>query len=53
MTSVKIQVKNTGSEDWPADTNLYLVDYSQVSPFLDEKIKVPVGHCTSESNRPE
>ena len=50
---LKIQAKNNGTEDWPAQTKLYLVDYTKVSPFPDGKTFLDVGHCTAEDNRPE
>jgi hypothetical protein len=51
--NIRIPTKNSGTDDWPPETNLYLVDYTKVSPFLDRKTSIEVGHCSSNSNRPE
>lgn len=32
-TMIKFTTINRGSEEWPATTNLYLVDYKQFNPF--------------------
>ena len=53
LLPIKIQTKNTGSEDWPLETNLYLIQYSKASPFPEGKTFVEVGICEAESNRPE
>ena len=51
--NIRISIINTGTADWPAETNLYLVDYTKVSPFIDRKTSIDVGHCKSNNNRPE
>ena len=50
---IKIPTINNGSEDWPPQTKLFLIDYSKVSPFPDGKISIDVGYITSNANSSE
>ncbi len=51
--SIKIPSINSGSEDWPPQTKLFLIDYSKVSPFPDGKISIDVGYCASNDTKSE
>jgi hypothetical protein len=43
-----LKFKNSGRVDWPPDTFIYQVNYSNVSAFRGSESKMLVGNCNAE-----
>lgn len=44
-TSYKLKFRNSGTIDWPQETFLYQVNYSNVSAFRSGECRMRVGNC--------